>query len=87
MNIEMNEMNLKLVMILQEWDPFELGEEGYDGEIEEVVEAVHALHHPSDLAKKIQAIYEHTFEKWIPLQESTKVSYKLLAVKMNTGEI
>ncbi|KIL46882.1 hypothetical protein KP77_24500 [Jeotgalibacillus alimentarius] len=81
--MDIREMNLKLVMILQEWDPFNIGEEGYDGEIEDVIQSVHDLHHPSDLAKKIQAIYEESFDQWIPLQECTKVSYKLLAVKMD----
>ncbi|MBM7580514.1 DUF1871 family protein [Jeotgalibacillus terrae] len=81
--MDIREMNLKLVMILQEWDPFNIGEEGYDGEIEVVIKSVHDLHHPSDLAKKIQAIYEESFDQWIPIQECTKVSYKLLAVKMD----
>lgn len=81
--MDIREMNLKLVMILQEWDPFNIGEEGYDGEIEVVIQSVHNLHHPSDLAKKIQAIYEESFDQWIPIQECTKVSYKLLAVKMD----
>ncbi|WP_208528114.1 DUF1871 family protein [Jeotgalibacillus salarius] len=80
--MDINEMNLKLVLILQEWDPFKIGEEGYDSEIADVIKAVNEFHHPTDLAKKIQAIYEASFKEWIPLQACTKVSYKLLAVKM-----
>ncbi|TFD95949.1 DUF1871 family protein [Jeotgalibacillus sp. R-1-5s-1] len=81
MNI--SEMDLKLMIILQEWDPFDKGEEGYDHEIAEVIQSVHELHHPTDLARHIQAIYESAFGQWIPLQDCTKVSYKLLAVKMD----
>ena len=83
--MDIREMNLKLVAILQEWDPFNVGEEAYDTEIADVVQAIHNLHHPSDLAKRIQTIYEFSYEQWIPLQDCTKISYKLLAVKMDAA--
>ncbi|KIL42587.1 DUF1871 family protein [Jeotgalibacillus soli] len=83
--MDIKEMNFKLVAILQDWDPFNMGEEAYDTEIADVVQAVHDMHHPSDLAKRIQAIYEFSYEQWIPLQECIKISYKLLAVKMEAS--
>ena len=83
--MDIKEMNFKLVVLLQEWDPFNIGEEAYDTEIAEVIEATHKLHHPSDLAKRIQSIYEFSHQQWIPLQDCTKISYKLLAVKMNAS--
>ena len=83
--MDIKEMNFKLIVLLQEWDPFNAGEEAYETEIAEVIQAVHDLHHPSDLAKRIQAIYEFSYELWIPLQECTKISYKLLAVKMEAS--
>ncbi|PPA69985.1 DUF1871 family protein [Jeotgalibacillus proteolyticus] len=76
------EMNFKLITLLQEWDPFNKGEDAYDAEITDVLQAVSDFHHPSDLAKRIQVIYESAFEQWIPLQECIRISYKLLAVKM-----
>ncbi|KIL43640.1 DUF1871 family protein [Jeotgalibacillus campisalis] len=79
------EMNYKLVALLQEWDPFKIGEEEYETEIDDVLQAVDDHHHPSDLAKRIQAIYEYSYKQWIPLQDCTKISYKLLAVKMEAG--
>lgn len=83
--MDTKEMNFKLVALLQEWDPFNKGEEAYDTEIADVIQAVHNMHHPSDLAKRIQAIYEFSHELWIPLQDCTKLSYKLLAVKMEAA--
>jgi len=81
--MDIKEMNLKLIVLIQEWDPFDLGEEAYETEIEDVLQATHDLHHPSDLAKRIQTIYEFKHKQWIPLQNCTKFSYKLLAVKMD----
>lgn len=79
--MEISEMNWRVVRILKEWDPFAIGEELYDAEIADVVAQLHLLDHPSDLAKQIQAIYEFSFEKWIPLEKCVDVSYKLLALK------
>ena len=75
------EMNRKAVWTLQAWDPFNIGADGYDAEIADVVAYLHTIDHPSDLAKKIQEIYEHSFERWIPLEECMEISYKLIALK------
>ena len=75
------EMNRRAVLILASWDPFQLGSEAYDTETADVVAALQSIDHPSDLAKKIQTIYEHSFEKWIPLEQCMQIAYKLIAVK------
>ncbi|MBU0906169.1 MAG: DUF1871 family protein [Planococcaceae bacterium] len=75
------EMNRRAVLILASWDPFQLGSEAYDTETADVVAALQGIDHPSDLAKKIQTIYEHSFEKWIPLEQCMQIAYKLIAVK------
>ena len=75
------EMNRKAVFILASWDPFQLGSEAYDTETADVVAALQGIDHPSDLARKIQTIYEHSFEKWIPLEQCMQIAYKLIAVK------
>lgn len=77
----MSEMNRKAVRVLEEWDPFAIGEERYGVEIGNVVEQLQVLDHPSDLAKQIQSIYEASYEKWIPLEKCVDISYKLLALK------
>ncbi len=75
------EMNKKAVALLEQWDPFEAGPKAYALEILDVVTELQSLDHPTDLAKKIREIYEHTYELWIPIEKCVQISYKLLAIK------
>ncbi|MEK4486832.1 DUF1871 family protein [Psychrobacillus sp. FSL H8-0484] len=75
------EMNRKAVWILQQWDPFNIGVDGYETETADVVTDLQSIDHPSELAKRIQGIYEHSFEQWIPLEKCVEISYKLIALK------
>lgn len=75
--------NLKYVDILNEWNPFQLVDEGYEPEIADVIQAVHELDQPLQLAKRIQNIYEFSFEKVIPLDKCLEVANQLLAIKSN----
>ena len=75
------EMNKKAVALLEQWDPFEVGPKAYELEIVDVVLDLHRLDHPTDLAKRIREIYEHSYEQWIPIENCVKISYKLLAIK------
>lgn len=74
-------MNKKAVVLLKQWDPFQVGEEGYELEIADVVSELHRVDHPTELAKRIREIYEHSYDIWIPLEQCIEVSYKLLAIK------
>ncbi|MCP2036077.1 hypothetical protein L1279_003099 [Planomicrobium sp. HSC-17F08] len=85
--METSEMNRKAARILEEWDPFTVGEGRYDMEIVDVVDQLHLLDHPSDLAKQIQKIYEFSFGKWIPLEKCVDISYKLLGLKYEAKSI
>jgi hypothetical protein len=78
------ETNEKLVELLREWDPFSIGKDGYDTEIADVIGAVHLINDPNTLAKKIQLIYEFSFEEWIAMERCLQISYQLLQVK-NSG--
>ncbi|WP_042461148.1 DUF1871 family protein [Neobacillus dielmonensis] len=75
------ETNLKYVDILNEWDPFQLSSESYETEIADVIQAVHIMDDPTKLAKQIQAIYEFSFEKLIPLEGCYHVALQLLKIK------
>ncbi|MFC7687835.1 DUF1871 family protein [Ureibacillus sp. GCM10028918] len=77
-NILMNKAAIKL---LEEWDPFNIGEESYDTETADVVAALQGIDDPSNLAKVIQQVYEHSFEQWIPFEKCVEISYKLIAIK------
>ncbi|MGI2329268.1 DUF1871 family protein [Planococcus sp. YIM B11945] len=85
--MDTSEMNRRAGWILEEWDPFAIGSELYDTEIVDVVGALQELDDPSDLAKKIQTIYEFSFDKWIPLERCVEISYKLLALKFEAKHI
>ncbi len=74
-------MNQKAVKVLEEWDPFQLGEGNYDTEAADVVAALQGIDDPSDLAKVIQAVYEHSYEQWIPFEHCVEMAYKLIAIK------
>ncbi|MCE4050204.1 MULTISPECIES: DUF1871 family protein [Bacillaceae] len=77
------EVNLELVKLLNEWDPFKLGEGNYDTEIADCVYAVHELDNREELAAEIQKIYEFSFEEFIPMDECLSISTKLLLTKDN----
>lgn len=74
-------MNQKAVKVLEEWDPFQLGEGNYDTEAADVVAALQGIDDPSNLAKVIQAVYEHSYEQWIPFEHCVEMAYKLIAIK------
>ncbi|WP_144513945.1 DUF1871 family protein [Bacillus sp. FJAT-22090] len=81
------EMNRKAIWTLQEWDPFNLGVDSYEAETADVVADLQSIDHPSELAKRIQEIYEHSFEQWIPLEKCVEISYKLIALKYEMKSI
>jgi hypothetical protein len=82
MNSEMK-THLQYVDILNEWDPFQLINVDYDTEIADTIQAIHELDHPEKLAKRIQDIYEFSFEKLIPIESCLSIAKKLLEVKDN----
>lgn len=79
--MDITEMNRRAAQLLEEWDPFNLGEGQYDTEIGEVLANFQSIDHPTDLAKSIQMTYESSFARWIPIEKCMDLSYKLFAVK------
>lgn len=75
--------NLKFVDLLNEWDPFQLNNGSYETEIADVVQAVYECNEPLKLARKIQSIYEFSFEKIIPIENCLEVAEELLVIKTN----
>jgi hypothetical protein len=73
--------NLLFVDILNEWNPFQLKNGNYEIEIADTIQAIHELDTPSELAEKIQVIYEFSFEKIIPMESCLKVAKELLVLK------
>ncbi|QED49139.1 DUF1871 family protein [Cytobacillus dafuensis] len=79
--MQIQELNLQLVDLLNEWDPFGIGAGNYDTEIADIVQAVHDLDDEKNLARKIQAIFEFSFEKLLHLNQCKEIAAKLLAIK------
>ncbi|WP_449621660.1 DUF1871 family protein [Robertmurraya sp. Marseille-Q9965] len=79
--MEMLETNLRLVMALKKWDPLRLGEDAYDPEVADSAAAVHYIEDEDKLARKIQAIYEFSFEEIIPLEKCLSIARELLLIK------
>jgi len=75
--------NLQYVDLLNEWDPFNLTNGGYDTEIADTIQAIHELDDCDELAKRIQSIYDFSFEKMIPFEECLKIAKELLVIKAN----
>lgn len=74
-------MNRKAISIVQQWNPFKLENFSYETEAADVVAALQKVDDPSILGKKIQEIFEQSFEEWIPFEKCVEISYKLLALK------
>jgi hypothetical protein len=75
------EMNIEMIRVLNEWDPFQIGEGNYDTEIADCIQAVHDIDQTEALAGKIQSIYEFSFEEFIPMDKCKTISKKLLLIK------
>jgi hypothetical protein len=82
--MENQEMNIRMVLTLNEWDPFELGFGNYEPEIADVVQAVYTSDDAKTLAFKIQEVYAFSFEKTIPIEKCSAIATQLLIIK-NAG--
>ncbi|KAB7666461.1 DUF1871 family protein [Bacillus sp. B1-b2] len=75
--------NLEFVRLLNEWDPFNIGEGNYDTEVADSVQALFLIDDEDALARKIQAIYDFSFEELIPMEKCLQIAKRLLDVKDN----
>lgn len=78
--MDTQQMNIALVAVLQEWDPFKIGWDLYEPEIADTVVAMRDIDDPKELAEKIKSIYEFAFES-IQMEECLDVARKLLIIK------
>lgn len=74
-------MNRTAVRLLQQWDPFTLGEDQYDTEAADVVAALQSTDNLEEIAKVIQEVYEYSFEQWIPLAQCEEIARQLVSLK------
>ncbi|WP_458412049.1 DUF1871 family protein [Schinkia sp. CFF1] len=74
-------LNEKLKEVISKWDPLGLGPGAYEVEAIDIIQAVHEINDLRYLAKRIQFIYEFSFEESIPLTECQKVARRMLLLK------
>lgn len=77
-NIEMNRQAVKL---LEQWDPFQLGEDAYETETADVVGALQGDVTKEQFAEIIQRVYEFSFEQWIAIEKCEHMAEQLLQLK------
>jgi Domain of unknown function (DUF1871) len=83
--METQQTNIQLMELLLQWDPLGYGEGSYETEVVDVLQAVHTFENETLLARKIQAIYEFSFEEIIPLQKCQDFAKQLLFIKNNSS--
>ncbi|MGD6794607.1 DUF1871 family protein [Metabacillus indicus] len=81
----MREANEQMLGLLYKWDPLKYGAEAYETEVFDVLQAVHVSETPAQLSRKIQAVYEFSFEEIIPLKECEKMAVQLMVIKNNAA--
>ena len=83
--LEAQQTNLKIMDVLLQWDPLGYGAGHYETEVVDVLQAIHVFEDESKLARKIQAIFEFSFEEIIPLTECEIMACKLLLIKNSSS--
>ncbi|WP_434168034.1 DUF1871 family protein [Peribacillus frigoritolerans] len=79
--MDTQQMNLALVAVLQEWDPFKIGWDLYDPEIADTVVAIRNIDDSKELAEKIKSIYEFSFDESVQMDKCLEIAQKLLIIK------
>lgn len=74
-------LNEKLKEVINKWDPLGLGPGAYEVEAVDIIQAVHEINDTRYLAKRIQFIYEFSFEESIPLTECQKIAKRMMQLK------
>lgn len=83
--MDTQQMNLALVAVMQEWDPFKIGWDLYEPEIADTVVAIRDIDDPKELAEKIKSIYEFSFDESVQIDKCMEVARKLLIIKNDSS--
>ncbi|KAF1678197.1 MULTISPECIES: DUF1871 family protein [Bacillus] len=75
----------EMIKIISKWDPFTYGEEFYETEAVDVVQAVYDEDDTDALAKRIQHVFELSFEQMLPIDSCREVAGQLLFIKNSSS--
>ncbi|WP_226567407.1 DUF1871 family protein [Bacillus stratosphericus] len=70
-----------MIQFMKECDPFHYGEDFYETEPADVIHALYDAEDPVSLAKKIQAIYHHSFEQLLPIESCQDIANRLFVIR------
>ncbi|WP_079507199.1 DUF1871 family protein [Mesobacillus jeotgali] len=79
--MESKELSYKLIKVLNKWDPFKVGEGQFDPEIADILQAVHDYDEPAKIARRIQSVFEFSFEQLLPYEQCLKIANTLVSIK------
>ncbi|MEH7441360.1 DUF1871 family protein [Bacillus sp. JJ1122] len=79
--LESKELSYKLIDVLNKWDPIDVGEGEFDPEIADILQAVHDFDDADKIAKRIQSVFEFSFENLLPYKECRLIANTLLSIK------
>ena len=71
----------KMIEVVKNWDPFQMGSEFYETEASDVVNVASVFDDSKYIAKKIQHIYFMSFEEVPALEKCEKLAVELLIIK------
>ena len=71
----------KMIEVVKNWDPFQMGPEFYETEASDVVNVASVFDDSKYIAKKIQHIYFMSFEEVPALEKCEKLAVELLVIK------
>ncbi len=77
------QVNMAMAEVLRNWDPFQQGEDFYEPEIADVLLAIRDIESGSELAGKMQEIYEFSFEQQLAFNDCLKIAEQLRNIKEN----
>lgn len=71
----------KMIELVKNWDPFQMGPEFYETEASDVVYVASTFDDAKYIAKKIQHIYLMSFEEVPAIEKCQKLAEELLLLK------
>jgi uncharacterized protein with ATP-grasp and redox domains len=80
----MKELNIKLLKIIHDWDPYRTEQLRNDAEAADVIQLVHSGINVERLGKEIKKIYDFSFEANTPLSDCRLLADKIHKLFINS---
>jgi hypothetical protein len=81
----LKELNLKLLQIIHDWDPYKTEQLRNDAEAADVLQFIHSGINVDLLGKEIKKIYDNSFEADTPLPDCLELAEKVHKLFINSS--